>query len=216
MAPRVNPTPRPYNTAHRRTAAERTRRAILDAASSLFIECGYAATTMADLAARAGVALDTVYAVVGRKSTLFRLLIETAISGSAAPVPAEERDYVVAIRAEAVARRKLELYAQAMRAIHGRLAPLLRVLQAAAAADPELRAVWTEIADRRARNMRLFVTDLDATGSLRENISCDEAADVIWATSSPELYMLLVHERGWDPDRYARWLADAWGRVLLD
>jgi len=211
----VKPISRPYNTARRRAAAQRTRRAILDAATRLFIERGYVATTIADVAAAAGVALDTIYAVVGRKPTLFRLLIETAISGAEAPISADERDYVAAIRAEPDAGRKLELYAQAMRAIHGRLAPLLRVLQVAAPADPELTAVWSEIAERRARNMRMLVTDLDGTGSLREGISREEAADVIWATNSPEFYVLLVHERGWDPDHYTHWLADAWRRLLL-
>lgn len=152
-------------------AAQRTRRAILDSATRLFLERGYVATTLADVAAAAGVALDTIYATVGRKPTLFRLLIETAISGAEEPIPAEERDYVAAIRAEGLAARKLELYAEAMRAIHARLAPLLRVLQAAAPADPELTAVWSEIAERRARNMRLFVSDVAQTGALRADIS---------------------------------------------
>jgi hypothetical protein len=90
------------------------------------------------------------------------------------------------------------------------------VLHAAAPADPELAAVWSEIAERRARNMRLFASEVAATGSLREDVSIEEAADVIWATNSPELYVLLVQERGWDPDQYARWLADAWRRLLLE
>lgn len=213
--PRVKSTSRPYNGARRRAAAQHTRRAILDAATRLFIERGYAATTVADIAVAAGVALDTIYAVVGRKPTLFRLLVETAISGTDAPVPADERAYVAAIRAETHAHRMLELYAQAMRAIHVRLAPLLRVLQVAAPADPELAAVWSEIAERRARNMRRFVADVAGTGALREDISVEDAADVIWATNSAEFYVLLVHERGWNPDHYATWLADAWRRLLL-
>jgi AcrR family transcriptional regulator len=206
---------RSYNAARRRAAAQRTRRAILEAATRLLLERGYVATTVVDIAAAAGVALDTVYAAVGRKSTLFRLLLETAISGTEAAVPAVERDYVAAIRSETQAVRKLELYAQALRAIHARLAPLLRVLQVAAAGDPELATLWSEIAERRARNMHLFVFELASTGALRDDLSHAEAADVIWATNSPELYMLLVYERGWDPDHYAHWLADAWRRLLL-
>ena len=211
----VKPPSRRYNAAGRRAAAQRTRRAILDAAVRLFTERGYAGTTMADIAAAAGVALDTIYAVVGPKPTLFRLLIETAISGADEPIPAEERDYVGAIRAEPDAGRKLELYARAVRAIQGRLAPLLHVLRAAAPGDPDLAAVWREIAERRARNMRLFVADVASTGALREDISLEEAADVIWATNSAEFYVLLVHERGWEPDHYMHWLADAWRRLLL-
>ena len=120
-----------------------------------------------------------------------------------------------AVRAEPDAARKLEVYPQAMRVIHGRLAPLLRVLQAAASVDPELAEAWRDIAKRRARNMRQLAAELASTGSLREGVSIDEVADVIWATNSVELYVLLVHERGWDTDRYARWLADAWRRLLL-
>jgi AcrR family transcriptional regulator len=212
---RVKASARPYNAARRRAAAQGTRRAILDAAAALFLERGYVATTIADIAAAAGVAIDTIYTVIGRKSTLFRLLIETAISGTDAPIPAEERDYVAAMRAEPDAGRKLQLYARAMRVIHARMTPLLRVLQVAAPTDPELGKVWTEIAERRARNMRLLVADLTNTGALRDDLSRADAADVIWATNSPELYVLLVHDRGWDPDHYAHWLADAWQRLLL-
>lgn len=211
----VKPTSRPYNTARRRSAALCTRRRILDAASRLFLERGYISTTIADIAAAAKVAVDTVYAAVGRKPTLFQLLIEAAISGTEAPIPAEEREYVAAMRAEPDAGRKLELYAHAMQSIHVRMTPLLRVLQVAAPTDPELAQVWTDIADRRARNMRLLIADVASTGRLRAEISLEQAADVIWATNSPELYMLLVDQRRWDPDQYAHWLGDAWQRLLL-
>lgn len=207
--------PRSYHSPRRREAAQRTRRAILDAATRLFSERGYAATTMAAIAEAAGVALDTVYAVVGPKPRLFRLLIETALAGSDQAVPALERDYVRAMRAEPDPGRKLALYAQAVRQVHGRLAPLFRVLQAAAPAHPELAALWAEIAERRARNMRLLASDLAATGGLREGVSIEEAADIIWTMNAVEFYVLLVHERGWTPERFERWLAAAWQRLLL-
>jgi AcrR family transcriptional regulator len=207
--------PRPYHAPRRRAAAQATRRAILEAAARLFCERGYPATTMAAIAEAAGVALDTVYAAVGPKPLLFRLLVETAISGTDEPVPALEREYVHAIRAERDPRRKLELYARAMRGIQERLAPLFRVLQQAAPMHPELTALWEEIAQRRSRNMRMLATELAETGWLRPGVAIDEAADVIWATNSSEFYVLLVHERGWVPERYERWLADAWKRLLL-
>ena len=108
----------------------------------MFLENGYAATTMPAIANAAGIALDTVYATVGKKPALFRLLVEMAISGSDKAVPAEARDYVRAIRAEPDAARKLQLYAAALRAIQPRLAPLIRVLQGAAPLDPELDVLW--------------------------------------------------------------------------
>ncbi|MDF2743779.1 MAG: putative transcriptional regulator, TetR family [Actinomycetia bacterium] len=199
----------------RQEQARRTRRTILDAATRLFAERGYAATTMTAVTDRAGVALDTVDAAIGPKPVLFRLLVETAISGTDAPVPALERDYVRAIRAEPDPARKLTLYAQAIGRIQQRLAPLVQVLQQAAAGDAELAALWRGIADRRAANMRLFAAELAATGALRPELSVEEVADVLWSTNSPELYLLLVDQRGWDPDRYQRWLADAWQRLLL-
>jgi AcrR family transcriptional regulator len=204
-----------YDSSRRRAAARRTRAAILAAAARLFVERGYPATTMAAIAEAAGVALDTVYAAVGPKPVLFRLLVETAISGADEPVPALERDYVRAVRAEAEPGRKLELYAGAVRRVQERLAPLFRVLQSAAAAHPELAALWAEIGERRARNMRLLAQELAETGGLRPGVSIDEAADLIWATNSPEFYLLLVHQRGWAAERFEAWLAASWKRLLL-
>jgi hypothetical protein len=146
---------------------------------------------------------------------LFRLLVETAISGTQAPVPALERDYVRAMRAEPDPARKLTLYAQAVGRIQQRLAPLVQVLQQAATGDAELRALWQEIAERRAANMGLLAAELAATGALRPELTVAEAADVLWSMNSPEFYLLLVDQRGWDPDRYQQWLADAWQRLLL-
>lgn len=207
--------PRPYNASRRRKAAEQTRQSILNTASRLFKERGYTATTMAEIAEEAGVALDTIYASIGPKPLLFRMLVESAISGVNEPVPALQRDYVRAMQAEPDPARKLELYARAVRQIQERLAPLFHVLQQAAATDGDLAALWREIGERRSRNMRLLVADLAKTGALREGISIDEAADVIWSMNASEFYVLLVWERGWEPDQFERWLASAWKRLLL-
>lgn len=204
---------RRYDATKRREAAARTRRAILDAALELFSTRGYTATSMSAIAARADVALDTVYASVGRKPQLARLLVETAISGTTQAVSAEDRDYVQAIRAAPDAETKIEIYASAMRMIAGRLAPVLAILQQAAAAAPELTVLWREISERRAANMRRFVADLAAAAALRTGL--DEAADIVWATNAPELYQLLIGQRGWTPERYERFLADTWRRLLL-
>ena len=206
---------RTYDSSSRREAAQATRQSILQAALQMFLLNGYAATTMPTIAQSAGIAMDTVYATVGKKPALFRLLVETAISGTHTAVPAEERDYVRAIRAEPDAARKLEIYAAALTRIQARLAPLFRALQGAATLDPELNALWQEISQRRAKNMRLFAQDLAATGRLRRKLSVDKAADIIWSMNSPEFYLLLVQERGWQPEDFERWLSDAWIRLLL-
>jgi AcrR family transcriptional regulator len=207
---------RTYDSTSRRQAANATRKSIIDAARRVFLEKGYAAATMPAIARAAGVVMDTVYATVGKKSSLFRLLLEIAISGGDTPLPALERDYVRAIRAEPDAARKLKLYAAALRRIQPRLAPLVRVLQGAASLDPELAGLWRGISQRRALNMRLLAKELASTGRLRPGLSISRVADIIWSMNSPEFYLLLVEQRGWSSEDFERWLADAWIRLLLD
>jgi AcrR family transcriptional regulator len=212
----VNPAvkrPRQYDASRRRAAAAATRHSILVAAREVFLECGYVAATMPAIAERAGVALDTVYASVGRKPLLFRELIETAISGRDEAVPAEQREYVKAIQAEPEAARILELYAAAVTEMQTRLAPLVALVRDAAAADRELARLWKEISDRRAANMRLLAAEMASKGRLAVGI--EEAADVIWATNSPEFFLLMVRDRGWEPERFQQWLATAWKKLLL-
>lgn len=207
---------RTYDSTSRKEAARLTQKLILDAARDVFLDKGYAAATMPVIAQAAGVALDTVYATVGKKPALFRLLIDMAISGTDSDLPVEERDYVRAIRAERNAARKLRIYASALRSIQQRLAPLFRVLQGAAPLDPELAALWKSISERRARNMRLFAADLDAAGGIRPHLSVAKVADIIWSMNSPEFYLLMVEERGWSPKEFEDWLADAWVRLFLE
>lgn len=204
-----------YDNAGRQIQSAETRQRIVEAARHLMVERGYRATTIADIAKEAGVHVDTVYALIGRKPVLLRELIEQAISGTDQAVAAQERGYVKAIRSATDPVRKLTIYAEATRRIQARMAPLLLALRDAAATEPEADEVWREISDRRAANMRELAGDLDAAGGLRAGLSIDEAADIIWATNSSELYVLLTVERAWPPERYERWLADAWCRLLL-
>jgi AcrR family transcriptional regulator len=207
------PVKRRYDATGRRQAAARTRTAILDAARELFTQRGYAATAMTAIAERAGVALDTVYASVGRKPEVARLLIETAISGTDRAIPAEQRDYVRAIQAAPDAATKIAVYAAAIAAIAPRMALVLGIIQQAAHTEPELDRLWNEIAERRSANMRRFVADLATVATLR--LGLDEAADIVWATNAAETYQLLVTQRGWSLQRYEQFLADTWHRLLL-
>lgn len=204
-----------YDNSGRLARSQATRRRILEVSRELLLERGYRATTIAEIARRADVHVDTVYELVGRKPVLLRELIELAISGADQAVDAEQRDYVVALRAEPDPRRKLAIYARATREIHGRMAPLLMALRDAATTDPDAQQVWDDIAARRAANMRKLAADLGRAGGLRTGLSVDEAGDTIWATNSAELYLLLTGDRGWSPEHYEAWLADLWARVLL-
>ena len=207
--------PRRYDSSRRKLAAAQTRSSILAAARELFVSNGYGTTTVAAIAERAGVAQDTVYASVGTKPAIFRALIESALSGRDEPVLGGQREYAEQMRVADDARTKLAIYAAAITAIHGRLAPLFVALRAAASANPELAQLGREISERRARNMRFVADDLLTTGELRADLDREEIADVIWSMNSSEYYALLVLERGWTPERFQRWLLDAWTRLLL-
>lgn len=204
---------RSYDNSARASASQARRDRVLAAARRLFLERGYVRTTMAAIAESAQVSVDTVYELVGGKPDLFRLLIETSISGTDRAVPAEERTYVQQIHAEPTAAGKLRVYADALPSLHGRLAPLVEVLQAAASAEPGLRDLWHSIGDRRHQNMHRFAAELDATGDLV--VPVEEAADILWATNSAEFYLLLAKQRGWSAQAYSKWLGRTWQQLLL-
>jgi AcrR family transcriptional regulator len=206
---------RGYRSPRRAEQAAATRAAVLAAARELFLTNGYHATTIADIAERARVSFDTIYATVGRKPALLRELVETAISGTEQAVPAEQRDYVLRIGAARTAPAKITIYAQAITAIQQRLAPVFLALRDAAATDADCAALWGEIAKRRATNMRAFAAELRSTGEVREDLTDDQVADIIWSMNAAEYWDLLVRERGWTPEQFRDWLADAWTRLLL-
>jgi AcrR family transcriptional regulator len=206
---------RHYYAPRRQAAAEQTRRTILRVARQLFVERGYAATTMAAIATMAEVSHETVYAAFGPKPALFRYLVEIALSGTEEPVPALERDIVRQVRAEPDPSRILDLFAHTVRLLHERLAPLFAVLKDGAQTDADLKAFADELSERRVGHMRAFVADLAAKGGLRPEVSIALAADVIWVMNSPEFYLLCVRERGWAPEFFERWLADTWKRLFI-
>jgi AcrR family transcriptional regulator len=206
---------RQYNAAGRQASSRETRNRILAAARQAIIERGYRGATVAQIAAEAGVNVDTVYELVGRKPVILRELIEQAISGTDEAVTAEEREYVKAIRAEPDPREKLAIYAEATCSIQGRLAPLFLALRDASRTEPEAEEIWQEISGRRAANMRTLATDLSRAGGLREGMTIAEVADILWATNSSELYVMLTVERRWSAPHFERWLAETWHRLLL-
>ena len=206
---------RPYDNAARQARSDATRSRILEVARESITTRGYRATTIAEIARTADVHVDTIYELVGRKPDLLRELIERAISGTDRALAPSQRGYVQEMGKEPDPARKLAIYARAIRDIHDRMAPLLLALGDAATTDDDAHEVWREISDRRAQNMRHLVRDLGPDGTLRAGLSVDEAADVIWATASAELFVLFTQQRRWTPRAYERWLADTWSRLLL-
>lgn len=205
---------RAYDTSRRRAAAAETRREVLRAARLLFAAHGYAGTSVAEVARRAGVAVDTVYASVGRKPQLLLAVHDMVLAGGDDPVPVEQRAYVQLIRAAPTAREKITHYAQALARILPETAPLLTSLRRAGETDAACRIAYDGLMERRAANMRLFTADLRATGELRDDLDDDVVSDLIWSMNGPEFYELWS-SRG-RPDRdYARLLVEVWTRTLL-
>jgi AcrR family transcriptional regulator len=213
--PVKSPQKRRYDASRRQAAALQTRHGIAAAARDLFIARGYAGTTIAAIAEASGVSHETVYATFGPKPALFRHLVEIALSGDDEPIPALQREIVRQVQAEPDPRRIIDLFAHTVRLLQERVAPLIVVLSDGARTDPDLKAFADELGARRVGHMRAFVADLAAKGGLRADLSEEMAADTVWAMNSPEFYLLCVRDRGWTPETFERWLADAWKRLLL-
>jgi AcrR family transcriptional regulator len=210
-------TPRRYVSRRREEQAARTRQDILAAGGSLFREQGYSATSMARIAAEAGVVVETIYRIFGSKAGLFRSVMEAVLAGGAsrAEVPVEERPAIRAVIDEPDPRRQIALYAATQPGIHRRAGPLLRALRGGVASDPELKALWDEMEAWRLEGQGRFVEMLANRGRLRQGLSVDEARDVLWTLCSLAVYDLLVIERAWTDERYQAWLTAALTRELL-
>lgn len=205
---------RSYSSAKRSEQAAATRGAVLAAARDLFTTQGYADTTVTDVAQLAGVSVDTLYASVGRKPQLLLAVHDMVLGSAEEPIDAEQRDYVLAVRAAGGARAKLTTYAEALGRLLPATVPLAEALRVAALGDRECRAVWDGLNRRRAANMLLLARDLRATGELREDLADDDVAHLIWTTNAPEYY-LLATAGGRTGEDYARTVADLWTRTLL-
>lgn len=207
-------SPRAYDATRRRAAAERTRLTILAAARDLFAEGGYATTSVQAVADRAQVALDTVYATVGRKPQLLLAVHDMVLAEGPAPVQAEQRDYVRAVRAAPTAAAKLRTYAAAMGRLLPDTVPIVSALREAGASDPSCAEQYQLISERRATNMRLLAADLRSTGELRDDLTDELVAELIWSLNSPEWFTLII-SRGHSPAEYGELLADVLCRTLL-
>jgi AcrR family transcriptional regulator len=190
-----------------------TRRRVLHAAREQFRREGWAATTVASIAAAASVSVDTVYASVGRKPQLLLAVIDMTLADSADALPAEQRTYVQDIATATTADEKIAIYAAALARLLPQVAPLQEALRRAGESDEECAAVWRHLVERRAANMRLFAADLRATGRLRPDLDDDRVADIVWATNSAEFFSLLA-QRGWSPAEFEVLLVDLWTRLL--
>lgn len=205
--PRPVKTSRVYDATRRQAHARENRRAVLEAARRLFLTQGYAATTMASVAAEAGLSVETVYKAFGNKPGLVKAMFDVAVVGDDEPVPMIEREFVLRTSAEPDPRRKLLGYGAHVAEVNRRAGPVQLVVRDAAAVDAGAADVWSQLQTERLTGMSLFANHLHDGGHLREDVSAEEARDVLWLHNSVEVWDLLVNQRGWNDDRYGAWVA---------
>ena len=198
-------------------SAAATRRAIIDAAASSFIERGYVATSIETIAEAAGVSRATVFTSVGGKKELLKKAYDVALVGDDEPVPFPLRPASLAVRAEP----RSKAVSRGVRGPpHRHVCPARAIYEAvrgAASADPEVRDVFEAIVTERRIGAGNVVRDLLAKGAtLREGLDEEGAADILWVFIDAGLFHLLVHRRGWPTERFHAWLAETMQRQLLD
>lgn len=210
-----DPKPRRYDSPRRREQAAATRGEILEAALRLFEQRGYTATSMAAIAAEAGVAAKTVYLAFQSKRGLLLALWHLLLRGDEEPVPVGERRWFREVVDEPDPEHLLRLNARNSRIVKERAGALLEILRSAAPADVELDVLWQRIQTEFYENQRSIVEQLQKNGALRASLEVDRGADILWTLNHPSVYGLLVGDRGWSPQQYEEWLGDAFCSQLL-
>ena len=183
----------------------------------MFLEHGYAGATIPEIAKEAGVALQTVYRAAPGKAGLLAAAVTAAVAGGVerSLVPVEQRPAIRAVIEEADPRRQLALYAHTQPGIWSRVGPLWRVLEVAAASEPELRRLQEDQEAQRLEGLTRFARALQQCGALREDLTREHAADIIVTLGSYPTYNSLVIKRGWTDSEYETWLAETLQRSLL-
>ncbi|MBN2499896.1 MAG: TetR/AcrR family transcriptional regulator [Anaerolineales bacterium] len=206
---------RAYNSSRRKAQARQTRRQIVEAARTLFSAFGYSGATVEAIAQEAGVAVETVYASFGNKRNILSRLIDVSLVGDDEPTPFLQRQGPLAVQQEKDQNQQIQLFAGQMVEIMGRVAPLFEVMRAAAKSEPDIAEMLQRILDERVEGLKFFAAALLSNGPLQDELSLDDASEIIWAISSGEVYTLLVVDRGWPVEKYKQWLANTLIKLIL-
>jgi AcrR family transcriptional regulator len=199
----------------RAAQARATRRRIIDGAAKLFVEQGYAATTLDQIAKDAGVAVQTVYFHFRNKATVLKEILDVAAVGDDEPVPLLDRPSARRVREEPDGRRALAIWMRNARAIFGRAAPIMKIVRDAAGSDPEMAAQWQTSQAQRHMGQRAFVQQLADKQALRPDLTVDRATDILFCLVSFEVYLLFTAERGWTPTQWEHWIKDTLTAAIL-
>jgi TetR/AcrR family transcriptional regulator, regulator of autoinduction and epiphytic fitness len=212
----VGAAQRAYRSSRREEQARRTRRRVLDAATAVFLERGFAGATVRLIAERAGVAVPTVELLFGTKGKLLKAAIDVAIAGDDEPVPVLAREWTDAALGAESAGEFLDIVAEVLTAAQQRSAGLVLAVFEAAATSAELADLAEQLTTQRARTAEWIVRQLTRKARPRTGGSRREAVDTVWILMDPAVFDRLTRRRGWTPRQYQRWFAASVGRLLTD
>jgi AcrR family transcriptional regulator len=196
--------------------ARQTRRRITGAAHDLFVEHGYGATTLQDVAGRAGVAVQTIYFTFGNKRSLLKEVVDTSIAGDDQPIATMDRAWFRDALAADTAAAGLCQFVRGTGQVIARAAPIIEVLRTATAIDPEITGLWPQDVDMRFTVHAAAARALMAKPGARARVSAEHAADLLYGVLSPELYLLYVRDRGWTPGQWEQWVSGTLRSQLCD
>jgi AcrR family transcriptional regulator len=200
---------RSYDASRRREQARARRLAVVQAARDLFERDGFRRTTIAAVAAHAGVSAESVYKGFGSKAALAKAVFDVVIAGDDEPVPVAERPAMQAIRDEPDVRRKIAMFVDGLVQRQARSARVQILIRDGRHVDDSLAPIWAKLNDEGLTGMTMLGRHLLESGQLRDGIELDEVRDVLWNYLAIDNYERLVLSQGWPLRRYSRWLARA-------
>jgi AcrR family transcriptional regulator len=203
----VTEVKRPYDASRRREQARARRLATVLAARDLFERDGFRLTTIAAVAARAGVSAESIYKGFGTKAALAKAVFDVTVAGDDEPVPVADRPAMQAIRDEPDVRRQIEMFVSGLAQRQARSAGVQILIRDGRHVDDSLGPVWAKLNDEALIGMTMLARDLLGSGRLREGVDVDEVRDVLWNYLAIDTYERLVLIRGWPLERYSDWLS---------
>lgn len=200
---------RSYDASRRREQAHARQGAVLRSARELFERQGFRATTLADVAAHAGVSVEGIYKSFGSKAALAKAVFDIVIAGDDAPVPISERPEADAIRREPDLRTKVQMFATGLAQRQARSARVQILIRDGRHVDRSLVQVWDTLATEALTGATALARQLHSTGQLRRGLAVEEVRDILWNYLAIDHYERLVLARRWSLPRYTKWLTAA-------
>lgn len=208
-------TRRPYRSSVREQRARANREAILQAARRGFLADGYPRTSIASIAAEAGVSEDLIYVLFKSKRRLLVEVLNFAVTGDVDSPRVLEQEGPRAVRNETDQRRQISMFAHDIAHRVDRARPMDDVMRSAAVVDDAVAEKYRSMQATRMDNITQFIRWVAANGPLRDGVAEPEAAATAWALAGSDMHRMLVDGLGWDVQRYADWLQRTLEAALL-